>query len=244
MTRTVADAAAMLQAIAGYDPQDITSIEMTAADYSGSMNQGISGLRVGVAREFFFTDLDHDVETCVNEGIRVLTGLDATVRDVTIPVDNDRTVSGCESWVYHERWVGESPERYHPETLRRIKTGSEVTASAFVQKRRELEQMRRDIRTNFPDVDVLVTPTIPMAAPSFAELEAKPGELRRQELMLLRNTRPFNVLGLPTISVPCGLTSAGMPVGLQISGRYGDDAAVLRVARAFEQAKPFPVGNF
>ena len=241
MTRTVADAAAMLQAIAGYDPQDITSAEMGVPDYSASLEQNISSLRVGVLRQFFFNDLDREVAARVDEAIAVLADLGAAVREVTIPVDNDRTVSGCESWVYHERWVGESPERYDPETLRRIKTGAEVSASAFVQKRRELEQMRRAIRTNFPEADVLITPTIPMAAPTFAELEAKPGELRKAELILLRNTRPFNVLGLPTISVPCGFTSAGMPVGLQISGRYGDEATVLRVARAYERAKPFVI---
>ena len=102
--------------------------------------------------------------------------------------------------------------------------------------RRELEQARRDIAAVFADVDVLVTPTTPIPAPAIAELKENPDLLRPRELLLLRNTRPINVWGLPAISVPCGFTEAGLPIGLQIIGPHWGEARVLQVAHAYEQA--------
>jgi Asp-tRNA(Asn)/Glu-tRNA(Gln) amidotransferase A subunit family amidase len=95
--------------------------------------------------------------------------------------------------------------------------------------------MRRTAPAIFRHIDVLVTPTVPIPPPSFAELGANPDDLRPKELVLLRNTRPFNVLGLPTISIPCGATRSGLPVGLQITGRPWDEASVLCLASALEQ---------
>jgi Asp-tRNA(Asn)/Glu-tRNA(Gln) amidotransferase A subunit family amidase len=99
-----------------------------------------------------------------------------------------------------------------------------------------LEVARRGIRAVFADVDVLVMPTTPMAAPAIAELKANPEALRPAELKLLRNTRPFNVWGLPAISVPCGFAASGMPIGMQIAGPHWREDSVVRAARAYEQA--------
>ena len=96
---------------------------------------------------------------------------------------------------------------YQPETLRRIRSGEGVSAAEYIQRRRELDEARRGIGQIFAEVDVLVTPTIPMPAPAIADLRADPEALRPAELKLLRNTRPFNVWGLPAISVPCGFTA-------------------------------------
>jgi Asp-tRNA(Asn)/Glu-tRNA(Gln) amidotransferase A subunit family amidase len=105
-----------------------------------------------------------------------------------------------------------------------------------MQRRRELEVVRRSIGEVFADVDLLVTPTTPMPAPTIAELRANPEALRPAELRLLRNTRPFNVWGLPAISVPCGFTQSGLPIGLQIVGRHWREDLLLRLAYAYEQA--------
>jgi aspartyl-tRNA(Asn)/glutamyl-tRNA(Gln) amidotransferase subunit A len=99
-----------------------------------------------------------------------------------------------------------------------------------------LEEARRTIRRVFADVDVVVTPTTPMPAPAIAELRAAPDALRPAELRLLRNTRPFNVWGLPAISVPCGFTQSGLPIGLQIAGPHWREDLVLQLAYAYEQA--------
>jgi len=120
--------------------------------------------------------------------------------------------------------------------LRRIRTGEAVSAGEYIRRRRELEEARRSIRAVFANVDVLVTPTTPMAAPAIADLKANPDELRPAELRLLRNTRPFNVWGLPAISVPCGFTASGLPIGMQIAGPHWREDLVLRVAQAYEQA--------
>jgi aspartyl-tRNA(Asn)/glutamyl-tRNA(Gln) amidotransferase subunit A len=236
MTRSVRDAALVLQAIAGYDSDDFTSIAFPAADYLGALDAHAPMPRVGVARSHFFADLDPEVAAAVERALGVLAGLGASLRDVEIAVDDDRTVFRAESYAYHRAWVQDRPERYQPETLRRIRTGEAVTAAEYIDKWQHLQRMRHGAPALFRDIDLIVTPTTAVPAPSFAELEARPDELRPRELVLMRTTRMFDVLGTPGISVPCGTTAAGLPIGLQIIGAPGADAAVLRLAAAFETA--------
>ena len=132
--------------------------------------------------------------------------------------------------------VASTPELYQPETLKRIRGGAEVTAAAYIAAKAELETLRRGAQAVFERVDLLVTPTVPVPPPTLDELLADMANLRAREMLLLRNTRPFNVLGLPTISVPCGFTSDGLPIGLQITGAAGDEARVLALAHRYEQA--------
>jgi aspartyl-tRNA(Asn)/glutamyl-tRNA(Gln) amidotransferase subunit A len=128
-----------------------------------------------------------------------------------------------------------APERYQPETLRRLRTGAEVTAADYIEKWQHLQQLRRGSGALFDGIDLIVTPTVPMPAPSFAELETQPDTLRPKELVLMRNTRPFDIWGTPAVSIPCGTTAAGLPIGLQIAGPIGGEADVLRLAAAFER---------
>ncbi len=238
MTRTVRDAALVLQAIAGHDAGDITSIAFPAADYTAAVDGTAAGrkARIGVARAHFFDDLDPEVAAAVERALGVLAGLGAAMRDVAIAVDDDRTVFRAESWAYHRPWVDKAPERYQPETLRRIRTGEAVTAADYIAKLHDLQRMRRAAPALFADVDLIVTPTTAIPAPTLAELVARPDDLRPRELVLMRTTRMFDVLGTPGISVPCGTTAAGLPIGLQIIGAPGADAAVLRLATAYEAA--------
>jgi Asp-tRNA(Asn)/Glu-tRNA(Gln) amidotransferase A subunit family amidase len=236
--RTVRDAALLLQAIAGFDAGDIASQDVSVPNYSSAFtSKGVSQMRLGVPRAVFYDDLHPEIRECTESALSRLASLTAGTHEISFPADADRTVAKCESWAYHAQYVGSCPERYQPETLRRIRTGEEVTAAAYIAKRHELKLMRRQWPRIFADVDLIVTPTVPLPAPSFAELEAHPEQLRPTELTLLRNTRPFNVLGLPTISVPSGTTADGRFVGLQIAGKPGDEVSVLRLAHAFEQQK-------
>ena len=236
MTRTVRDAALLLQAIAGYDAADLASQNAPVPDYSTAFEErAVSKLRLGIPRAFFYESLDSEVAARLESAISQLASLSAGVREIQLPVDTDRTVATCESWAYHATYVASAATLYQPETLRRIRAGQEVTAADYIAKRRELELMRRQAAKSFDKVDLVITPTIPIPAPSFAELAAHPDQLRPKELTLLRNTRPFNVLGLPAISVPCRPTSDGRSVGLQIAGKPWDEVSVLRLARAFEQ---------
>lgn len=236
MARSARDASLLLQALAGYDSADIASQDVPVPDFSVAFaDADVSRLRLGIPRQSFYEDLHPEVAARVEAAISRLAPLTAGTREISLPVDTDRTVAKCESWAYHAKYVASSPQLYHPETLRRIRTGQEVSAADYIAKRHELELLRRRADAIFADVDLIVTPTAPLPAPIFAELEAHPEQLRPTELILLRNTRPFNVLGLPAISMPCGTTSDGRCVGLQIAGKPWDEISVLRLAHAFER---------
>ena len=236
LAASVEDAAIVLQAIAGYDPSDITSAEVPVADYVSTLKDGAKDLRVGAPRAYFFDDLDAEVASAMQHALAGITTLVAHIKDVRLEVPTDRTLQAAESYTFHAKNVTENPELYQPETLRRIRTGEKVTVAEYMQQRRELELARRNIRDVFADVDLLVTPTTAIPPPKITELRADPGALRPAELKLLRNTRPFNVWGLPAISVPCGFTQSGMPIGLQIAGPHWREDLVLRLAHAYEQA--------
>ena len=237
MARSVTDAALILAAIAGYDPADPTSREIAVEDYAAAVRAPSPKLRVGVPRKFFYEDLDSEVARVVEAALRAVAGLAAEMREVSVPVDNDRTVAKAESYACHAPNLPQNADKYDPETLRRINTGADVSVREYIAKLHELELLRRSAAEIFKDVDVIVTPTTPVPPPLAAELQADMSRLRERELVMLRNTRPFNVLGLQAISVPCGETSAGLPVALQIAGPAGAEARLLGFARAFSQSE-------
>jgi len=236
MAASVGDVAVVLQAIAGYDSQDICSADVPMSDYVSGIRDGAKTLRVGVPRTYFYDNLDDEVRAAVEQALAVIGELVARVREVQIEVSSDRTVQAAESFAYHADHVARAPELYQPETLQRIRSGANISAGEFIQRRRELDMERGRAHEMFADVDLLVTPTMPIPAPAIADLKKDPAALRPAELALLRNTRPFNVWGLPAISVPCGVTKSGLPIGLQIAGPHWREDVVLRLAFAYEQA--------
>ena len=223
ITRTVEDAAIVLEAIAG-----------SSAKYRTNLTTGVKGLRVGIPRAFFFDDLDAEVASSVEEAIADIAKLGGEIHDISLPVSTDRTLQAYESYQFHREMVAKSPELYQSETLRRIRSGEKVTDEQYEAARRELNSERAQITKFFHEVDVFVTPTTPIPAPRISDLLTDPAQLRPAELLLLRNTRPINVWGLPAISVPCGATSSGLPIALQIVGPPGGDATVLQAARSYE----------
>jgi aspartyl-tRNA(Asn)/glutamyl-tRNA(Gln) amidotransferase subunit A len=236
ITRTVSDAAVMLQAIAGYDGGDANSANIPVADYMASLREPWKPAKIGVPRKFFYEDLDPEIAFAVEQAIGILQGLADNLVEIEIDVPTDRTVQTAEAYAYHAEFVSRSPELYQPETLRRICRGEEITAAEFEHHRQDLKRIRSEIHRVFDKVDVLVTPTTPVPAPAIDELKQNPDLLRPRELLLLRNTRPVNVWGLPAISIPCGFTSAGLPIGLQIIGPQWREDRVLQLAHAYEQA--------
>ena len=236
LAATVGDAAAVLQVIAGYDPLDVGGVDVPVSDYVSGSGEATKALRVGVPREYFFDELDHEIRAAVEQALVVICTLVAEVHDVRIEVTADRTVQAAESFAYHADPVARTPELYQAETLRRIRSGENISAGEYIQRRRGLDEERRRARDFFADVDLLVTPATPIPAPAIGDLKKDPGALRPAELRLLRNTRPFNVWGLPAVSVPCGFTKRGLPIGLQIAGPHWREDLVLRLARAYESA--------
>jgi aspartyl-tRNA(Asn)/glutamyl-tRNA(Gln) amidotransferase subunit A len=235
LATTVADSAIVLQAIAGYDSGDITSVDVPIEDYVAALREDGKTLRVGVPRAYFFDDLDPEVAAAMEQALREIETLAGEIKEVKLEVPTDRTLQAAEAYADHAENVAKSPELYQAETVRRIRSGEAVTAAEYIRHRRDLEQARRNISKVFANVDVLVSPTTPMPAPTIAELKATPEALRPAELKLLRNTRPFNVWGLPAISVPCGFTKSGLPISLQIAGPHWREDIVLRVAYGYEQ---------
>jgi aspartyl-tRNA(Asn)/glutamyl-tRNA(Gln) amidotransferase subunit A len=234
ITRTVADTAVMLQVIAGYDPQDFTSEEIKVTDYAQALRANVSSLRIGLPRDFFFADLDPEIDAAMKEALSVLGKLARDVRDVALPANKMESlrdvVRAAEAFAYHQEFVAKTPELYQPLTLSRIRAGANVTTPAYIQGRRELAQLRRTAGKIFETVDVLVTPTIPIPPPLISDPRAD------DILPTVRNTSPFNVYGWPAISIPCGFTKGGLPIGMQIIGPAGGEPVVLQLAHAYEQA--------
>jgi len=235
MTRSVTDAALMLQAIAGYDADDATSVDAPVRDYAKAFGD-TAALRVGIPNSFFYDALQPEIDAAVRAALAVLGKLTASVRPIDVPLDRDTTTLKAEAYAYHRELIAESPELYQPVTLERIRSGAEVSAADYIAGRRQTEELRRAVRKAFDEVDLLVTPTTCVLPSKISELLADLGTLRAKENLMLRNTRPFNAMGLPTISIPCGFTSSGLPIGLQISGPPWGEASVLRMAFAYEQA--------
>ena len=234
MARTAADAAILLQAIAYYDPQDIYCQRFPPVFYPSAIEESTSALRLGLAREFW-NQIDEEVRRAVDAAVSVLTQLSAGAREINLSTEADRTVVRCEPYAYHQQHLPAHESEYHPDTLKRIRSGADVTAPQYVQAYRDLLRQRREILHLFDQVDLIVTPTTPHLPPSFAELEAAPDQLRNRELVMLRNTRPFNMLGLPAVSLCCGFSKSGLPIGLQIAGAPGADGVVLALAHAYQK---------
>jgi aspartyl-tRNA(Asn)/glutamyl-tRNA(Gln) amidotransferase subunit A len=234
MCRSVADAALLLSAIAGYDPRDSTSVEVPIPDYSEALVAKVSALRLGTPRAVFYEKLDPEIESAMNTALGVLDRLTAGVREVSLPPISDTIAPNivlAENYTFNEPYFVKTPHLYDATIRRNLRQGSQVTTAAYIQSRRELDEVRRAISTVFSDVELLVTPTTALQPPTIEET------LRVGiDLELNRNTSPFNAYGLPTISIPCGFSSTGMPIGMQISGPRFGEAKVLALAHAYEQA--------
>jgi aspartyl-tRNA(Asn)/glutamyl-tRNA(Gln) amidotransferase subunit A len=245
ITRTAMDAALMLQVIAGYDPQDTTSINVPVPDYAATIAASTSSLRLGIPRAYFYEGLHPEIQTATEAALSVLKTITAAQHDIP-PLATDATYSSwmdpygailaAEAYTYHKDYIARNPALYQPPTLKRLRAGADVSTPRYIQSRRQLDQVRRNIARVFDNVDLLITPTVRVPPFTIADLQADPDTVRAKELAMLHNTRPVNLPGLPTVSVPCGFTRAGLPIGMQISGPPGGEATVLRLAYAYEQA--------
>jgi len=236
LTNSVWDAALMLQVLAGYDAGDPASVDAPVPNYTARLDHLPSRLRIGVPRAFFFDDLHPEIAPAIENAIQVFRGMKTEIHDLKLEVSTDRTLASAESYAFHEPLVARSPQLYQPATLTRIQSGAGISAPAALRARRELEAMRHAIGNVFDNVDILLTPAVPIPPPAIADLQKNPENLRPTELIMLRNTRPFNGWGIPAISVPCGFTSGGLPIGLQLAAAPWLEDLLLQVAYAYEQA--------
>ena len=241
MTRTVRDAALVLNAIAGHDPLDPTTSRHPVDDYTATLGQDVKGTRIGVPREYFFDSLDPEVGEAVMEAARVLEGLGASVEEVSIPaleyIDPIGLVisgvEGADGLMDHLRRRGDEMD---PEVRARLETAAMTPAVHYVRALRARRAFNRQISRTFEQVDVLLTPTVPVGAPRIGIDMVSVGDRQEPKSTILpRLTRPFNLTGGPTVTLPCGFTNEGLPIGVQLSGRSFEEATVLKVAHAYEQ---------
>ncbi len=238
MARTAADAAIILNVIAGHDPRDESSSEEPVPDYSRLLDDPrLKGLRVGVPREYFFDDLDAEVLAAVCTAVSALGELGAQVSEISLPhiAEAPAAVDAImlpEALAVHQRWLAERPEEYGEDVRARLEMSLLYPAVSYVQAQRLRSLIAEEWRdTVFDRVDLLAVPTTPVPAPSLEE-----GDLQAT-LALRRFTYPFNLVGLPAVSIPCGFTTAnGLPIGLQLVGRWWEEGTVLRAAHAYQRA--------
>ena len=233
MCRSVADAALMLQAMAGYDPRGIASIHAEIPDYASALRRPTSALRLGVPRTFFYEDVDPQILAAVERALGVLGALTASTRDVELPARPEIGTVLAEAYAYHANLLDERRDLYDPSTLERIERGAEVSAADYAEARYQLTLVRKAIAAVFEDVDVLVTPTLVELPVSIEAALTSPDEMTG---ILVRNTAPFNTYGIPAITVPCGFSREGLPIGLQLCGRALGEVDVLALAHAYELA--------
>lgn len=234
LTRTVLDSALLLQAIAGYDAREITSVDRPVPSYAAAVKRGASSLRVGVPRAVFYAALHPDVDQAIGQAIALLRKLSVAVQEVDIPVSPEvnAVVQMAEASAFHAARIRESPQLFQPPVLGRLRLGQLVETAAYIERRRELDHMRRVAADWFAHLDLLVTPTVPLLPVPIAEARDDDAGVA----LFARNTRPFNASGLPAVSIPCGFAKDGSPIGLQIIGPPWGEESVLRLAHAFEQA--------
>ena len=233
MCRTVADAALMLQALAGYDPDDIASIQASVPDYSGALRRATSDMRLGVPRNLFYEHVEPEIIAGVEAALDVLGELTASITDVELPPLPQARPVLVESYAYHAEYLETSAGLYDAATREQILRGAGISAADYAESLYQVELSRKAIDAVFDDVDLLITPTMARQPVDIETALAAPVEINPS---LIRNASPFNTYAVPTISIPCGFGNDGMPIGLQIAGRHLREIDVLALAHAYEQA--------
>jgi aspartyl-tRNA(Asn)/glutamyl-tRNA(Gln) amidotransferase subunit A len=241
MARSVEDCALLLQAIAGYDTKDAASANVPVPDFQADLRRGIKGLRVGVPRAGWFDEnlgVDGQTETVFNQALQALKNLGATIIDIdgkpfsTARLAN-QTILVCEAYAYHEKTYQETPMKFGSTVKRRMLEGAFLSAADYLTAQRARSVLNEQIRANFNRVDVFAVPTAPRPPETFEGMDPNEQNLRPSF------THPFNLTGLPAVSVPCGFTPDNLPVGLQIAARPFEESAALRVAYSYEHATPW-----
>jgi aspartyl-tRNA(Asn)/glutamyl-tRNA(Gln) amidotransferase subunit A len=246
IVRTVEDAALVLQAIAGYEPNDPVSLPVDIPEYGRDLGHGVDGLRVGVPRSTMWNLLDDEVRACAEQALDVLRGLGAIVVDIELP-DHLAIVGMPGSlgffsvaveesrFAHRDAWAAH-PDAFGPD-LTELYGAPPITGAMVVESLAQSNQYAAAVRSALTDVDVLASPTVPVAAPAIGAQSVPIGGMELPLIAVgIANTVPYNMARNPAISVPCGFTTDGLPVGLQLAGRPLGEATVLRAAHAYEQA--------
>ena len=247
MTRSVRDSALVLQAIAGYDPLDPSTVPVPVDDYALVMERGIQGLTMGIPSNHYFDLLDPEVESAVRAAIAALEELGVASREVSLPsmeyVGALRFAAMSDSVVTHEPYITSNRDDYGPDTLYRTLAGQFVLGRDYSKAMKVQRIIKEEHARVLQDVDFLVTPTTPMPAPRIdaatIEVDGRSQKVRGPGSgHISRNTSPENATGFPAITVPCGFSELGLPIGLQFIARPWEEGNMFRIANAYEAVSP------
>jgi aspartyl-tRNA(Asn)/glutamyl-tRNA(Gln) amidotransferase subunit A len=237
MCWTSEDCALMMNALAKHDPLDAASAAVTPPDFAAALGGDLKGVRIGVPRHFFETDLtcEPEVLAAFNASVEVFRTLGATVQDVTLPplglfTDVNSLITAAEAFAIHGEWLRKTPELYGERGRLRIMAGAFVSAETYVNAQRERARLIGVVADVMRGVDLLIMPTRHIVAPPIGAYDSSVGPSL---------TRPFNMTGNPALSVCNGFTGAGLPISLQIGGRPFEDHLVLKAGDAFEKATTY-----
>jgi aspartyl-tRNA(Asn)/glutamyl-tRNA(Gln) amidotransferase subunit A len=245
LARTVEDCALLLGLMAGADPEDPTASTLPVPDYMAATTGSIKGMKIGVPSAFYVDDLDAEVARSLDDTIAVLKREGAHMVQVELPDQRQLTaasqiVVAVEAAAFHKRWLIERPQDYGPQVLMRLQNGLAIPGVSYLEAMRWRGPALAAHIAATADVDAVIAPAVPIAAPTIAESDV--GNAPEAEAMiqrLTRFTRPVNYLGLPSLALPTGFTAKGLPVGMQLIGRSFDEATLLTIGAAFQRATDF-----
>lgn len=236
LTKCVKDAAVILQVISLYDPMDPSSIKMLAGDYLSHLLDDVTGRKIALGLGDYMESADPEVLSAVRESVPVFESVGCKVQEVNMDWLREaalanKTMIQSDGAAVHRDRLREHPEMFGEDIRRRLEDGANTTSTEYILARRTQTEIRKRFEQFFESYDFLITPTTPIPAPTIEGHDAV-----EQAGRLTRFTAPFNLAGLPALSLPCGFTKEGLPIGLQIISRAWADAKVLNAGYAFEQA--------
>lgn len=236
LARTVLDAAILLNVISGYDPGDPASLPIPGEDFLATIREGVAGWRIALASDEYFQQVDPQVQAAVEAAARTFEVLGASIERVDFPEAHQAAQANAlmvtsDAAAFHRERLQSHPQGFGADVLQRLRSGAAFTSTEYILARRTQAVLRRQFEQFFTDYDLLLTPTTPVAAPLIEGPDAV-----EQARLLTRFTAPFNLTGLPALSIPCGFTESSLPIGLQLVARPWAESNLLRAGQAYQQA--------
>ncbi|MEA2523163.1 MAG: amidase [Thermomicrobiales bacterium] len=238
--RSVRDVAVLLQAVAGQDPRDRASAAVPVPDYTAALSDRLDGIRVGFVTNVMGAGLDPEIDAAVARAIPILAEAGATIQEIAIPelegsaADAAMAIIVPEATHSHREWLETRPNDYSPTVLERLLAGRNVTAVDYLAAKEAGERFRAKIDDLQREIDLFVLPTMPVVAMPLDETTVKVTEGERGMTALNHLVSPFNLAGHPALTLPCGFTEAGLPIGLQLVGRHFEEDQVLTAGHAYQ----------
>jgi len=246
MTRTVEDCALMFGTMAGHDPKDPTTAKVPVSDYMAGLKHGVKGLRIGVVPGYFFHHLQAPVEKAVRQALSTFEQLGAQLVEVDIHnihgnISAQLTIESCEPSTYHQRWLRERPQDYGEDVRTLLEVGEMLLATHYLQAQRYRTLLRQEFMDAFAKVDVFICPTLPFTATPLGDMKVVIENGVEEDMLsaIMQYTGVPSLTGLPSLAVPCGFDTDGLPVGMQIIGKPFDEATLFRAGAAFQSVTDF-----